>query len=184
MIIGVGHAAQVGKDSFGDALVRYHGFTRLAFADVLKSLVYDSDYRVRWLVDRYGWEDAKVKYPRQVRRALVDVGFAARTHLGPDVWLNAVTRQIEANPCRDYVITDVRYPNELRWVLDVSGIAVKINRPGHGALDDVADRALADSSDWSAVVENDGTLDDLTIEAGAIVASIRLSKDMGAYFKG
>jgi hypothetical protein len=182
VIVGVGHAARVGKDSFGAALVKYQGFERLAFADVLKQLVYDSDYRVRWIVSRIGWERAKAEYPRQVRQTLVDVGLACRNHLGPDVWLNAVARQVEAD--RDYVITDVRYPNELQWILDAGGVAVKLTRPGFGALDDVADKALADSTDWSVVIDNAGTLDDLAIEAGALVASARVAKGMDAYYAG
>jgi hypothetical protein len=185
VIIGVGHAAQVGKDSFGAACVKYHGFKRLAFADALKDLVYDTDRGVRHIVDRIGWEAAKAAYPLRVRQGLVDVGLAARKHLGADVWLNAVAQQIDHDdPAIDYVITDVRYPNELAWILNAGGIAVKINRPGYGALDDVADRALADTVAWSVEIDNAGTLDDLAIEAGSIVASIRISKGLDAYSKG
>jgi hypothetical protein len=168
MIVGVGHVARAGKDSFAAALVERHGFTRIAFADALKQIAYESNPSTRSIVDQYGWEAAKTSHPG-VRRYLVDLGNACRKRLGEDVWIQALARQLE--PGVDYVIPDVRYPNELAWLqqiidlgtwpFQVRGIAVKVNRPGVEALPNVADQALADCDDWDVIVENDGTLDDL-----------------------
>lgn len=174
MIIGAGHAAQVGKDTLADILVKDHGFTRLAFADALKQLVYETMPSVSFLVDLYGWENGKTVYPAQVRQPLVDVGNAARRILGEDVWLNAVALQIESG--RDYVISDTRYPNEVEWVKQ-HGIAVKITRPGFAPLSNVADQALADYADWDHTIDNDGSVDDFAAKVDKLLQNIRLSEE-------
>lgn len=171
MIVGVGHVARAGKDSFAAALVERHGFVRIAFADALREVAYGSNPFIRSTVDQHGWEASKTIYPG-VRRYLVDLGNACRQKLGEDVWIQALGRQLE--PGVDYVIPDVRYPNELAWLQQViwpypaRGIAVKVNRPGVDPLPNVADQALADCTEWDHVVANDGTLDDLADKATAI----------------
>jgi dephospho-CoA kinase len=175
MIIGVGHVARVGKDEVAKILVEHHGFTRLAFADALKQLVYETQPEVRAMVDRVGWEQGKTVYPDHVRKPLVDVGNAARRILGENVWVNAVAAQVE--PGRDYVIPDTRYMNEIRWVqkhcgANGFGYVVKVNRPGVEALPNVADQALANWDGWDGVIENDGSLSDLKVKVEKLLQEV------------
>lgn len=170
MLIGLGHAARVGKDTAAEILVERHGFTRLAFADALRDVAYESNPDVRRLVDYHGWDTAKVAYPK-VRQYLIDLGNACRNHISPDVWVEAVFNQILAG--RDYVISDVRYPNELHAIVDHGGVAVKITRPGIEPMENVADQALAGFCGWGQVVENGGTQDDLAEALSALVTHHR-----------
>jgi hypothetical protein len=126
MVIGLSGHAQAGKDTVGQYLVRYHGFTRLAFADLLKEVLYRVnpvvliatsscafDEGVEDVVQRLGWEEAKKQIP-EVRRLLQQLGVAMR-FVEPDVWVHPVREAILASPGR-YVITDVRFPNELKMI--------------------------------------------------------------------
>jgi len=130
MVIGLSGHAQAGKDTVGQYLVRYHGFTRLAFADLLKEALYRMnpvvlisttsdafDEGVEDVVGRLGWEEAKKQIP-EVRRLLQQLGVAMRD-VEPDIWVDPVREAILASPGR-YVITDVRFPNELKmiWALE------------------------------------------------------------------
>ncbi len=180
MIVGLGHAARTGKDTVAGILVERHGFTRVAFADALRSLVYDIDIVCAWMVDDFGgWDAAKVGAPTLVRDPLVKIGSACRQHVGEDVWINALAAKLEAG--RDYVIPDLRYPNEAEWikygaVIDhssVFGVAVKITRPGVDPLDNIADQALADFDGWDCIISNDGSVDDLAAKADGLVALLR-----------
>lgn len=126
MVVGLSGRAQAGKDTVGQYLVEYHGFTRLAFADRLKKVLYELDpfvlisttsgafdKGVAQVVDRFGWEEAKKQIP-EVRRLLQQLGVAMRG-IDPDIWVEPVREAILANPGR-YVITDVRFPNELKMI--------------------------------------------------------------------
>lgn len=157
-VIGLGHYKRAGKDSVAEVLVREHGYVRLAFADKLRQFVYETQPDVRLLVDIHGWEQAKTAYPN-VRDALIDTGNAARRVLGADVWIIAVQHEMAYTDKR-YVISDLRYPNEVAWVQEL-GRAWKIERPGVKPGNDVADQALIDYDGWDRTLVNDGSLVDL-----------------------
>lgn len=117
MIIGMSGYAQAGKDSVGRVLTEQHGYTRLAFADVLRDVLYalnpdaqvtgdgafvagqyqfvpGEHYTVAELVDKMGWEWAKAN--TQVRPLLQRLGTdAGRRILGEDVWVNAIEVKLE-----------------------------------------------------------------------------------------
>lgn len=170
MILGLGHQAQVGKDTAAEILVRRYGFTRLAFADILKRVAADANPPIpagyearpvvglRDLVHDIGWESAK-RIP-EVRAFLQDLGVAARDHLDPDVWVRPVIAR--ALTLDDVVITDVRFPNEFQAIRSAGGTLVKMTRQGAGAGGHVSEIALADA-DWDHVISNDGTLAELEV---------------------
>lgn len=122
MLIGLYGAAGSGKDTAAERLVSHHGFTRFAFADALKELA-----------TRIGWNGEKDEAGRKL---LQDLGHGAREILGTNVWVNALSHAIDRHalyviPCSaHYVITDVRYPNEVEFVRDRGGLLVLVTRPG------------------------------------------------------
>lgn len=168
MLIGLGHTARVGKDTAAEMLVEDHGFQRIAFADALRNMAYESNRSVRKLVDEVGWDTAKVVYP-SVRQYLIDLGNGARRALGEDVWINAVFAQMHSDD--DWVISDCRYPNEVQAILDHGGMVIKITRVGIQPLNNVADQALAGWTGWSAEIHNDGSLDDLRASVTHLLAT-------------
>lgn len=170
MLIGLGHAARVGKDTCAGILVDHHDFQRVAFADILKEFVYRTHPDVARVVDEIGWEEAKVAYP-WVRQVLIDVGNVARQLLGEDVWVNAAFARTTAERI---AITDMRYPNEARAIRERGGLLVKVTRPGVCPLDNVADQALADFDGWDAVIVNDGSIDDLQVQLDELLARSRV----------
>ena len=166
-VIGIGHYARTGKDALAEILVREHGFTRIAFADALRNVLYESDPLVRRLVDAIGWESAKITHS-VVRNRLVAHGNAIRKHLGEDAWIRAVERQIHEGR---YVIPDVRYSNEVEWILSI-GTAVKLTRPGVEPLPNIADQTLVGFTGWTREIHNSGTLDDLARHAADLMEDL------------
>ena len=88
MIIGLTGYAQSGKDSVADILVKNYGYTRIAFADPIRKLLYemnpivkDGGYRVQPVVDSYGWDVAKTAFP-EIRTMLQSLGVGARKTFG------------------------------------------------------------------------------------------------------
>ena len=163
-LIGLGHAAGVGKDTVGAYLTEQHDFARIAFADSIRSMVSATDADVRRLVDQHGWEDAKRSHP-SVRSALVTMGDTARTILGPDVWLRPALDAV----CGPTVFTDTRHPNEVDAIRQAGGILVKVTRPGFVPLPNATDQALAHWDGWDYELANGGSIAELHQATEAIL---------------
>lgn len=141
MIVGLTGRAQHGKDFTARVLAEF-GFKRYAFADQLKSMALvlnpyiDSKYTLRLyqLVQDQGWDGAKEN--PEVRRFLQVLGTeGVREHLGEDAWVAALEKHIRDDTgdpnfyARNIVITDVRFPNEARWVTrNQGGVLWRIRR--------------------------------------------------------
>lgn len=149
-LIGVTGYAQAGKDTTADYLVANYGYTKLAFAGLLKDLALVLNPCIPWetdrktearpvgyhpvvntpladLVERLGWESAKQH--GEVRRFLQVLGTeGVRDHLGEDAWVDALLMQWGDLGCPDAVISDVRFPNEAQAVLDQDGVMVRVWR--------------------------------------------------------
>ena len=180
MLIGLTGKAQAGKDTVGNILVDEHGFTRVAFADALKEVLYDidpflpgqnvrlSDY-LTWLDDDYvaAWDLAK-KLP-EVRGLLQRTGQAVRV-FDEDYWVKAVLNFLDTARPERVVITDVRMPNEYRAIIDRSGLVFRVLRDGSGVNNHITETAL-DSYAMPEIV-NDGSIEDLKHRVAAVVASL------------
>jgi hypothetical protein len=129
--------ARSGKDSAAARLVSAHGYTRVAFADPLKSLALSVDpvvsarcnVRLRETVECHGWERAKED--PEVRRVLQELGQGIRD-LDPDFWIRQATARIKSTP-GPVVVTDCRYRNEAAALKRLGFRIVRVQRPPHGA---------------------------------------------------
>jgi len=177
MIIGLSGYARSGKDSVAEYLVQHHGFTRLAFADNLKQLLYDvnpiilsgGDERVQSFVDYFGWDESK-KIP-EVRELLQRLGESARERIGQDVWINAVLK--EAEGLDRVVISDVRYQNEANAIrFDAGGKLIRIIRYGVSSANDHISETDLDNYSFDASIHNDYTLSSLGHEVERVMEDL------------
>jgi len=147
MLIGVTGFAQHGKDSTGQALMKY-GFRRYAFADQLKSLALALNpivqsypfprhpQRLQGVVGFLGWE--KAKEIGEVRRFLQVLGTeGVRDHVGENAWIEALELVLQRDGMMDrqgiaygakVVVTDVRFPNEADWIHRRGGELWRVKR--------------------------------------------------------
>lgn len=154
MLIGLSGKRGAGKDSVASALVADYGFTRIAFADALKQMLRAINPTVRCavghgghiplddLVAIQGWD--LTKQDLEVRRLLQRAG-QWMFNVDPLFWVKAAAQSME--PCRDYVITDLRFDHELRWLRGQGGLVVRIHRTDHVVLD--ADRSETEADAWA-----------------------------------
>lgn len=166
LIIGLTGFARSGKDTAARGLIEQRGFTRLAFADLLKKVAYDIDpyvettpgrfERLSEVVDRLGVEKAK-SFP-DVRRLYQRLGTeGGRDNLGTNVWVDPVMRSaLRVNG--GVVITDVRFPNEVAAVKAAGGLVVRVVRPDVSAVNDHASDAGVAALSVDLEVTNDGTV--------------------------
>lgn len=168
-IVGLSGYARSGKDTVANYLVEHHGYRRVAFADTLKRFVASIYPDIGSRVEAVGWEAAKEQL--EVRQALQRVGTLARHHIHPDIWVMPLLPNL-SDPDARLVVSDVRFPNEAAFVQNQGGPVIRINRPGVlPAGNDVTDTSLDTFDGFFAVLENDGTLDDLYAKAESAMRS-------------
>jgi hypothetical protein len=168
MIIGLTGYAQSGKDSVANILVSNYGYTRVAFADPIRELLYqmnpavkDGGYRVQSTVDAYGWDVAKTAFP-EVRNMLQNLGVGARKTFGDMFWVQQALRQV--SPEGNFVITDVRYPNEAKAIREYDNSQIwRIKRSGIIPVNAHASETAMDEERVDQIFVNNGTLEDLKV---------------------
>jgi len=170
-LIGLSGFAQVGKDSVANILGE-HGFKRVALADPIRSAMYMLDpvvradnrgrtFGLREVVDDIGWDEAKTSIP-EVRRLLQVFGTEVGRHLfGNDVWVDLARKKVNVGTSGRYVITDVRFLNEVTAIRALGGSLYKVVRPGYAPVNaHVSDVGLADQL-FDGFIFNIGSLEDL-----------------------
>ena len=141
MIIGVCGFIGSGKDTAADYLVNFHGFRRDSFANTLKDAV----------ANVFGWDRTLLEGRTAEARAWreqVDTWWAERLgmpHLTPrwilqywgtevcrqgfhdDIWIASVENKMRKTS-DNIVISDVRFPNEIKAIHNAGGIVIWVQR--------------------------------------------------------
>jgi hypothetical protein len=138
MIIGLLGFAGSGKGTVGNILSNEFGFFPDSFAAPVKDAVAaifgwnrellegDSPESRLWRETLDPWWEKRVE-GMTPRYALQLMGTeAGRNIFDPDIWLYSLERRmLQGN---NYVITDVRFPNEMKFLRDLGGKIVRVKR--------------------------------------------------------
>jgi len=201
MIIGICGFIGSGKDTIADYLVNLHHFRRESFANTLKDAV----------AAVFGWDrmmlEGRTKQAREWREQ-VDLWWAERLgipHLTPrwilqnwgtevcrkgfhdDIWIASLENKLRAST-DDIVISDCRFPNEIRAIKNAGGRVVRVvrgaepewyeaaimaNRGPGGNLSWAVSRRQLElqgihesetawvGTEFDVIIDNNGTLEDL-----------------------
>jgi len=141
MIIGVCGFIGSGKDTIADYLTNFHGFRRESFANSLKDAVSHV----------FGWDrtmlEGRTKSAREWREQ-VDPWWAERLNMPnltprwvlqywgtevcrrafhDDIWIASLENKLR-NSTDDIVISDCRFPNEIKSIKTAGGIVIRVKR--------------------------------------------------------
>ena len=185
-VIGICGLIGSGKGTVADILVSDHGFKKISFADKLKdgvasvfgwdrqALEGDTDDSREWreTVDTF-WtkETGRTVTPRLI---LQEFGTECmRKGFYDGIWVSVIKKEIVNNPTTNFVIPDVRFPNEANMLKSIYGEVWRVRRGG----DPVWFRMYQDigvepqdvhESEWrwanvafNEVIDNIGTLEEL-----------------------
>jgi hypothetical protein len=126
--------------------------------------------------------------PMTVREMLQIIGTdALRNNLHPDTWVNAlmcdyIPYSINSGDYKKYesnwIITDLRFPNEMQAVKANGGITIKVIRPNDKdiPLDLHPSETALDDAEFDYEIVNDGTIEDLRDKVEGIILHINLNK--------
>lgn len=117
MLVGISGKKGVGKNAGGSYLEVAHGFRQVAFATYLKKMA-----------RKLGWTGRK---DETGRKFLQNLGTAVRAN-DPAFFINKVVQEIRkirnATGSERFVVTDVRYINEIEWIKSQGGIVIRLWR--------------------------------------------------------
>jgi len=188
MIIGVHGKAGHGKDEVGRIIKNTlklkadQDWQIKKFASKLKTSIHHKF--PMWFHPQL-WEENPDNYRNQIlpmfgitRRELLIKEAMAMREIHPDYWVEALmTDYININQkskgakrkviTPNWIITDLRFPNELARIIAQNGLCVSVRRPGIPEIESISETALDSSvgadKGLNSVIVNDGTLEDLVI---------------------
>ena len=188
-----------GKDTIADYLVNFHGYKRESFANSLKdavSVVFGWDREMlegrtkqsrEWRETRDEWWSSRLNQDITPRWVLQYWGTeVVRKGFHNDMWVASLENRLR-NSRDDIVITDCRFPNEIKALQDIGARVVRVKRGpepewyeaaenynagkkriGWALGKEVLMKANVHASEYSwvgsnfdALIDNDGTVEDL-----------------------
>ena len=215
MIIGVCGFIGSGKDTIADYLVNIHQFRRDSFANTLKdavSAVFGWDREMlegrskksrEWREKRDEWWSQRLGREITPRLMLQLWGTeVCREGFHDDIWIASLENKIRQSE-DDVVISDCRFPNEIKAIRNAGGIVVRVVRgPEPPWYDDAvcmnrgpvrnlgwalakdrmeshgihASETAWVGTDFDAVIDNNGTMDELFRQISDLVRDHQAAK--------
>jgi hypothetical protein len=209
MIIGVCGFIGSGKDTIADYLTNFHGFRRESFANSLKdavSAVFGWDRTMlegrtkqarEWREQVDPWWAERLNMPNLTPRYILQYWGTevCRNGFHDDMWIASLENKLRTSK-DDIVISDCRFPNEIKSIKDAGGMVIRVKRGAEpewykdaadvNAGDKCMNWALATKrmelrkihasetawvgTKFDAVLENDGTIDDLFEQVKALIS--------------
>jgi len=195
MIIGVCGFIGSGKDTIADYLTNFHGFRRESFANSLKdavSAVFGWDRVMlegrtktarEWREQVDPWWSERLNMPNLTPRWVLQYWGTevCRRAFHDDIWIASLENKLR-NSKDDIVISDCRFPNEIKSIRKAGGRVIRVKRGPEPEWYDLAEHANigrtgyaeqlarfnihASETAWvgtefDAVLDNNGTIDDL-----------------------
>ena len=186
MIVGICGLIGSGKDTIADYLIKEHNFQKISFADKLKDSVatmFDWDRELldgktdksrawREEVDQY-WtkETGETITPRLVLQLFGTE--CMRDGFYDGIWVSLTKKKIIENPTQNFVIPDVRFPNEAKMLYEIKGQVWRVKRgPDPDWFSEYQTLGVEPKevhpSEWAwantkftHILDNTGTIDDL-----------------------
>jgi hypothetical protein len=202
MIFGLLGFINSGKGTVASTLVNECNFRQDSFASSLKDvcavtfdwprhmLEGDTKESREWREIPDQWWSEKLNIPNfSPRLALQLIGTnTLRNHFNEDLWFLTLENRIRKNPEQHVVISDVRFPNEVKWIQEQGGVLIRISRGAEPVWyetalmankgNSIANKIMTETysaahlSEWAWVgakvdyqINNDGTMEDLKEQA-------------------
>jgi hypothetical protein len=182
-LVGITGYATSGKDTFAKSLALRGGFKVMGMSDALLDMArvlnpllqYDDGqlFELNRVLAAVGYTEAK-KIP-SVREYLQRLGTeAVREILGNDSWTRAAERKFVGLLAEgtNVAVTGIRFPNEAQMIKAYGGTIVKILRNGTEPSNGHSSDTELDTLPVDMVVFNNGTVDDLGIEANKLLRTL------------
>ena len=141
MIIGICGLIGAGKDTAADYLVNFHEFKRESFANTLKDAVasvfgWDREmlegrtkHAREWREEIDPWWSERLEMPNLTPRLILQRWGTevCRKGFHDDIWIASLENKLRKSG-DDVVISDCRFPNEIKAIRNAGGRVIRIKR--------------------------------------------------------
>ena len=202
MIVGIVGLINSGKSTIANILVEDYGFVKVSFADSLKDAVAaifgwprellqgDSEESRQWREQTDDYWSNVMGHPVTPRWVLQHIGTdVMREHFHKNIWVHSLMKKL-TDPDKNYVISDVRFLNEVDVILLQQGQIWEVQRPPMPDwysihFEDYEDLARhmdiyyprVHKSEWdwrltkrNHIIRNNSTIEDLKHKVAAIIS--------------
>jgi hypothetical protein len=189
MIIGIAGIMGSGKGTVSDILIETYNFKKISFASALKDAVSvifnwprhllegDTLESREWREQPDSFWSIEMKKPMTPRLVLQLVGTdTLRNNFFDGIWVSTVKQKILEDTATNWVIPDVRFPNEIKMIKDIGGEIWRVKRgvdpdwfeiyqkTGIEPLDVHKSEWIWALTAFDQIIENNETIDDLKIK--------------------
>ena len=164
MIIGICGLIGSGKDTIADYLQNIHQFRRESFAHALKDAVaqvfgWDRELLEGRTKESRAWREQvdpwwanRLDMPHLTPRYVLQVWGTevARKSFHDDIWIAALENKLRKTQ-DDVVISDCRFPNEIKAIKAAGGIVIRVTRgpePEWYSLAEIVNRGPTKNTEW------------------------------------
>ena len=179
MIIGISGKAGSGKNTAAKMLEvlyanpdisyedfankRYKNFADIQivhFADSLKETAQVLFRIGEWETNTQEGKKTTINWiGKTVSELLQGIGQGLRDAIDFDIWVKILFANTEG--WSNYIIADVRYPNEIKAIKERNGILLRIDRKDAGVGNHSSETALDNYKEWDVYIENNSSIEDL-----------------------
>jgi hypothetical protein len=187
MIIGISAKKQHGKDTVANIIqeLSNNKFRIVKFADKLKDFVCElinckredlenEEFKNKPLGSEWDFLDDNYDIQQMTPRLLLQkIGTdALRNNVHKNIWINATFSEYFER-C-NWLITDLRFPNELYSINIKEGITIRVNRPSIISNDNHDSEISLDNAKFDYIIENDSDLESLKEKVKIILQDLKI----------
>ena len=198
MIIGICGLIGSGKDTVASHLINNHNFVKISFADKLKDAVasmfdWDRNMLEGQTAESRNWREKPDEFwtneiGKDITPRLVLQRFGTecmRQGLYDGIWVSMAKKKILDNPNTNWIIPDVRFPNEVKMIKEIYGSVWRVTRGKdpqwfqHFKEEGVEPKSIHPSeyawanTDFDYFIENNSTIDSLNKSVDDVISDLQ-----------
>lgn len=177
-IVAISGKRRSGKSFLGDKLVKQYGFYQVSLAAPLKQKIREEFNLTVAQTDGDKKEEYDPRIGMTPRELMIRLGGFYRS-LDKDFWVRRLFDQIKQTPQAQlgcYVVTDMRFKNELDWFKRHGAILVRLERSERFTgpnIDDPSENELDSFKEWDIFVPHHLNQDERDMDRTAELVATR-----------